>query len=368
MNRIVLIGNGFDLAHGLKTSYKDFINWYWDCRRDQLIDNITTVSEDILCKLEIIDKKFYSSWNVFSFRNSFFQYKPNNTETSGIQLLEFFKTNKSVFSVSYSPFLKNISESIENKGWVDIENEYYSLLTQYATDEFSSDKITSLNNQLKFLTDLLVEYLKSIDNQETIKDGIITKIYSPINDRDISVNASNYDSTDVERIMLLSFNYTSTAQKYLNNEKRRLDGSIIQSELNYIHGRVDEPQSVIFGYGDELDAKFKELQNSNNDECLNHVKTIRYLESDNYKKLLTFMESSPYQVYIMGHSCGNSDRTLLNTLFEHKNCISIKPYYYIKPDGTDNYLELIKNISRNFTDMKLMRDRVVNKMYCETLL
>ncbi len=29
MNRLVLIGNGFDLAHGLKTSYADFINWYW---------------------------------------------------------------------------------------------------------------------------------------------------------------------------------------------------------------------------------------------------------------------------------------------------------------------------------------------------
>ncbi len=28
MNRIVLIGNGFDLAHGLNTSYKHFICWY----------------------------------------------------------------------------------------------------------------------------------------------------------------------------------------------------------------------------------------------------------------------------------------------------------------------------------------------------
>ena len=25
MNRLVLIGNGFDLAHGLKTSYKNFM-------------------------------------------------------------------------------------------------------------------------------------------------------------------------------------------------------------------------------------------------------------------------------------------------------------------------------------------------------
>ena len=26
MNRLVIIGNGFDLAHGLPTSYKDFID------------------------------------------------------------------------------------------------------------------------------------------------------------------------------------------------------------------------------------------------------------------------------------------------------------------------------------------------------
>ena len=30
-------------------------------------------------------------------------------------------------------------------------------------------------------------------------------------------------------------------------------------------------------------------------------------------------------------------------------------------------LDLVQNISRNFTDMKLMRDRVVNKTYCEPL-
>ena len=36
MNRIVLIGNGFDLAHGLKTSYMDFIDWYWEQRVDEL--------------------------------------------------------------------------------------------------------------------------------------------------------------------------------------------------------------------------------------------------------------------------------------------------------------------------------------------
>ena len=69
----------------------------------------------------------------------------------------------------------------------------------------------------------------------------------------------------------------------------------------------------------------------------------------------------------MGHSCGSSDRTLLKTIFENTNCVSIKPFYYRKDNNTDNYRDIIQNISRNFTSTKLMRDKVVNKLYCSTL-
>jgi hypothetical protein len=100
---------------------------------------------------------------------------------------------------------------------------------------------------------------------------------------------------------------------------------------------------------------------------LNNIKSIKYLEATNYRNLLAFIESAPYQIYIMGHSCGNSDRTLLNTLFEHENCISIKPFYYQKEDGSDNYTEIVQNISRNFKDKQSLRDKVVPKDYCEPL-
>jgi hypothetical protein len=161
-----------------------------------------------------------------------------------------------------------------------------------------------------------------------------------------------------DHVLLLNFNYTYTADTYESYTR----GSTI-----HIHGEINEPKSVIFGYGDELDKNFQQLQNLNENECLRNIKSIRYLESDNYRNVLRFLESAPFQVFIMGHSCGNSDRTLLNTVFEHKNCISIKPYYYQKDNGSDNYLDIIQNISRNFTNMKLMRDRVVNKTYCEPL-
>lgn len=55
------------------------------------------------------------------------------------------------------------------------------------------------------------------------------------------------------------------------------------------------------------------------------------------------------------------DVILLNFL-----CAVFHPAYR-KEDGSDNYLDIVQNISRNFTDMKLMRDRVVNKTYCEPL-
>ncbi len=158
--------------------------------------------------------------------------------------------------------------------------------------------------------------------------------------------------------MLLNFNYSVIADQY---------GNIKVATLNHIHGGLNNPNSIIFGYGDELDDDYKEFLKQTDKECLKNIKSIKYLEPNMYRNLLLFIESEPYQIYIMGHSCGNSDRTLLNTLFEHKNCGSIKPYYYQKEDGSDNYLDIVQNICRNFTDMKLMRDRVVNKTFCEPL-
>ena len=136
---------------------------------------------------------------------------------------------------------------------------------------------------------------------------------------------------------------------------------------NHIHGNLLTPETVIFGYGDESDDEYKRLQKINDNEYLRHIKTNRYLETPNYRDLLSFIDSAPFQICIMGHSCGLSDKTLLNTLFEHKNCVSIKPYYYVNEQGKDNYLDIVQNISRNFTNPKLMRDRVVNKTYCEEL-
>ena len=121
-----------------------------------------------------------------------------------------------------------------------------------------------------------------------------------------------------------------------------------------------------------MDDDYKLIENIDDNEYLKNFKSFGYSQNSNYRKLLDFIDSDKYQVFIMGHSCGLSDRTLLNTIFEHQNCRSIKVYYYQWEDQKteeikDKYTEIIQNISRHFGDKKMMRSKVVNKMSCEAL-
>jgi hypothetical protein len=410
MNRLVLVGNGFDLAHGLPTRYEDFINWYWDQRVEGFRDNQSDLSVDILCEFRISKLQRRTWKEFFSYVSSQYYSK----KITGRQVIQNIRSGEYNYNINhtFSPFFKSIIKSIETKGWVDIENEYYNQLTKCTIEgSLNQDALKRLNSQLSFITDLLAYYLESISQKEPlIIEAISDIIYSPISQFDVSIEGrhlveefvkerimtDSYISNktqkygideqycqfeikqakkDLEKwgcmpylpeifmlpdnVMILNFNYTNTADSYNH------------PPLGYtihIHGGLNNRDSIIFGYGDELDEKYQQLQALNENECLKNIKSIRYLESDNYRKVLRFLEDAPFQVLIMGHSCGNSDRTLLNTIFEHKNCISIKPYYHIsKKDLTDNYLDIVQNISRNFTDMKLMRDRVVNKTNCMPL-
>lgn len=405
MNRIVLIGNGFDLAHGLKTKYEHFIDWYWKDWGKRLLYSLNKTETDGLCSFKLKESVKLANWAyVWEFH---YQRRYPLMPWDLNDVINRAKEDNDLCDYWISPFLQQICKSIETKKWVDIENEYYDLLAKCALKKLAETTVEELNQHLRTLQDKLVQYLSLVNQTNTeIHESIWNKIYSPINPNDISIEKfsqlkeyidwcvkqdntywvskmqryeEGFDSDYVnsykehynenyyldyprpfmlpDYIMILSFNYTKTAHLYHNQN----------FFLNYIHGELDNPQNIIFGYGDEMDKDYQSLKNLNDNGCLRNLKTIKYLETDNYRNALAFMNSAPFQVYIMGHSCGNSDRTLLNTLFEHKNCISIKPYYYIKEDGSDNYLDIIQNISRNFTDMKLMRDRVVNKTYCEPL-
>jgi len=135
MNRIILIGNGFDLAHGLPTRYEDFINWYWEKRVYSFHGNFTAISEDCLCSIKIISSNEYKNWSVFAshIMGSFDRRSGGIIKPSGKDVIKDIKNDIERYEFKLSPFFKSICESIETKGWVDIEREYYN---QYKGNHF----------------------------------------------------------------------------------------------------------------------------------------------------------------------------------------------------------------------------------------
>jgi hypothetical protein len=358
MNRIILIGNGFDLAHGLKTSYNDFIDDFWDKKTDVFKRIIRTrtigvIQDNLLTRTptgyryndndiyaDIVDFDFYfpidaitqgsSGFNEFSFVISQLRIKENENN------LHF-----------NNHFLERITFKKQLEKWVDIEEEYYLALLDCVQDK-SGEKIKQLNNDFLMIQTALEEYLKSQSKNKIVK--------SPVIDKNICY-AISYDDTVTNKgkhklynFLYLSFNYTSLENNYISPANKVI----------HIHGEIGNPQNpIIFGYGDEIDEKYKLIEQTNDNNYLENIKSIKYAKTRNYREMINFINSDVYEVFIMGHSCGISDRTLLNKLFEHENCLSIKVFYYKNPDGTDNHNDIVKNISRNFNKKELFRERIV---------
>lgn len=363
MNRLVIIGNGFDLAHGLKTSYKDFICWFLEGYFDEIYRNGNIGVTDRTGLLKITMHCSYNTitgdriiYGIDDYR----EYLKENDREPWKFLEKLHNTVEGV-SVEKSILLKKILGDLEEKNWTDIESDYYELLKKNADDISSCQE---LNVQLDCLRFWLAEYLKTQTTTKKIQ-GFLDAVNEDIDEEDVAISERQKMNRMIEKVdetLFLNFNYTNTIHNY-----KPIPQAMYRFHFNPIHGSLAKPNEMIFGYGDEMDKDFKDLENRNENALLDNSKSIKYLETSHYRDLLSFIEGGPFQVYIMGHSCGNSDRTLLNTIFEHQNCISIKPFCYINEKGEDNYSELTRNIYRNFTDKKLFRDRVVNKERCTTL-
>ncbi|WP_270289220.1 AbiH family protein [Bacteroides thetaiotaomicron] len=428
MNRIIIIGNGFDLAHNLKTGYKDFINDYW-----------ATVEEGIYDKYwRLLDQQYGGDKHSLNdYEDQFIKIKKEYDKTGVNKVCSSYKegsplwklytlinehnndpsTNATVHLNFENHFFERISNQCSPENWVDIENEYYNALKKLSLEENAqerSQKVKKLNIEFEAIKNLLEKYLYEISKSSVTQHAsIIESVNSLIELNDVALKKQQQylDSIlkDIDQsgnemevfgrvmaepdpfcstaeayrmhlknelesdhfkkkyciptqIVFLNFNYTNTAQKlYLDEEN--------DNEIINIHGELyNKANPMIFGYGDELDNTYKKIEELQDNDFLENIKSINYHETRNYRRLLEFIESGIYQVFIMGHSCGNSDRTLLNTLFEHDNCASIKVYYWQQENGSDNYSDLIRNISRNFNDKPKMRDIVVNRENCSPLV
>ncbi|MCE9216511.1 bacteriophage abortive infection AbiH family protein, partial [Bacteroides ovatus] len=255
-------------------------------------------------------------------------------------------------------YLTRITENTELKKHQSIQDAFSSYVE---FEEVATCKQTAFINS--FFSNMDIRFDFDIDRHGDLSyNECLTKDEELRYYIDKKLNNDNFKKENlIPNTLILNFNYTKTAEKlYIKNGNDKIIN--IHGELN------NENNPIIFGYGDELDDDYERIERLQNNDFLENIKSIRYHKTRNYRKLLEFVALGPYQVFIMGHSCGNSDRTLLNTLFEHDNCLSIKVFYRQYEDGTDNYIDMIKNISRNFNNKPNMRDIVVNRESCSPLV
>lgn len=332
MNKLVIIGNGFDLAHGLKTRYEDFLLWYLNKRYSQSSSN----RENVL--LSFVD--------------------PNPYDPQFESLDDFnMRLKNKIIKVNFQyAFFKSLIEDFKKTNWVDIESKFYSQLVDIYKRKVgeivnisysNSDILKELNDCIDIIKKELQDYLLSnLDTKAKYKNEIYQHFYE-------IGNKDNYLDTDINKttMMVLNFNYTDTFQLYFDKL------TFPQHVGNYIHGKLnDSKNKIIFGYGDETDEYYEKIENLKNNEFLKHMKSFAYLQSPNYKELFKFLDQEhlsedireKFDVFIMGHSCGVSDRLLFTHIFEHPLMNSVKLYYYERQDGTNDFYEKTQELSRHF--------------------
>ncbi|WP_158093882.1 AbiH family protein [Algoriphagus ratkowskyi] len=345
VNRLILIGNGFDLAHGLKTSFRDFIEDYFT----KILENI---------KLNFYHKDLLLSIRAeVSFRHLDKIFTPSQAFLELRSLMD----NPNLKIEKESKLLKTIYNEIEVKTWVDIEVIFFKLLKDSPEKQ---DKIKELNLEMDFLKRLLKEYLEKEFKASKLKS--ISRIETQFKQKFMKSEAQPktlIDDKDISSICVLNFNYTKTPELYLKelsigNSHIQIHGSLEGDDIN--------SQGLVFGFGDELDEEYLKFENLENDDLFEHIKSFKYLQFQNYRNLLDFVESKPFQVHIYGHSLGLSDRTLLNTIFENENCISIKLFYH-KWDNGNDFEKKTYAISRHFKSKASLRAKVVNKEFSEAM-
>ncbi len=307
MNNLLIIGNGFDLAHGLKTSYGDFFAF--------LIEN------------KLKDKSLFV--DLFTLKSSYSnRYRQFDDAARQNLKLEDFDTKNRLFERLFSQFLM--------LNWCDVEAIYFSELMKVGTQSRYSN-VKRLNFDFEIIRKYLEEYLL-IEQQKQ---------------KEIKSYAELFRLLNSKSTMVLNFNYTNTVQYYLSKNK--------DTRLVHIHGQLEnETNPIIFGYAaDHLESR--KLINNNDKEYMRYIKKHNYKRTNQELILSNYLESNQrIEVFIFGHSCGISDKLILNQIFNSKNVVKIRIFYHL---NYEHFFETQVNIDRIMNDDSNFH-KITNFQHC----
>src|SRR5690606_3959817 len=128
MNKLIIIGNGFDLRHNLPTSYGSFVKWLIKQNLEKVLANEACDNELFTIK---IDRRYGTDTEPIHVQ-SIEELIECLLESATKDGENIFNSNSQLFRCEFHPqgeFAVEIIENMRTRNWVDIEVEYFRQLT-----------------------------------------------------------------------------------------------------------------------------------------------------------------------------------------------------------------------------------------------
>lgn len=308
MAKLFIIGNGFDLAHGMKTHYSDF--------RDYLVKNY-----DI--KDDLIEGIWADIPQSYQLPDGGEEYDDQVAGSAIIRILdntegEQWKDVESSLGVlDYSEFLDNYDIDFgDNENDFDDDNNNF--------DEFyrNEDNARDLCGALQLVYGYFQGWVRTIKISRKIIP-YFQDLISPEND------------------LFLNFNYTKTLEKLYNAQN-----------VCHIHGTQDE--DIYFGHGNDEDRTeyFQSNWIGADWELNNLQRELRKNTGEAYRKNIPFFKKieetaneGNFEIYSFGFSFSEVDTIYLRKIFRHINTKDVVFHLndYETKGIQDEYIKVLRN-------------------------
>ena len=374
---ILIIGNGFDLAHGLPTKYDNFLDFCVKARK------IYTFRED--ASLNDYKRDNIDNWNMNDYiKNALLETFdkrvcekiPCDNDNSELRVTTNTFLDELYTHIVDNTWLEYFLECRSSIGenWIDFEAEISKVIQ--VLDEAINIKKSGkeLDKMLRENQEILIDVhkaskgsmknafknVKTLDNFAAFLDKELGRLIRaleiyivefvgkiPVTEKNVDIEKLNIDH-------VLSFNYSDTYERIYSKGKK--------VECDYIHGKADigkniNTSNLVLGIDEYLDndKKDKELgllsfkkyyqriYKSTGNRYLGWVDKIKdgYADYLNPLSLSGEVEYPGHMLYIFGHSLDVTDQDVLRMFICNEN-VQTRIFYYRK--NQEDKIELGKMI------------------------
>lgn len=310
---ILIIGNGFDLAHKLPTKYTDFLDFLGNVR---VLKEIHPEERKRLIRKIDKDMKQY----LFTDENNF-----NINSKRSVYIDEIYQLSKDNIWINWL-YQRRADNEILGEYWVDFETEISGVIQSIEQLSpilsESSGVFNLIGIQAKVFTFFIKKYYTEHKSQDATMKYLKERLLLDLNKlircfeiyledfvKNIDKRLLSLDIYNLKVDKVLTFNYTNTYLKLYNDDV----------ECDYIHGKADinntmVTNNMVLGINDYL-KESERFTNTQFIEFKKYYQRLIKLTNSHYKKWLDEINNKNqnviHNVYIFGHSLADTDHDIL---------------------------------------------------------